>query len=100
MPGENDEVNELVSASQRTILFLLFAAVQPDVIVSIHPMLNHVTIHALRELGLPIPFITFSLRLANQASGRPCDDANAEAPSRLACSLMRAYGYYVIAYRA
>jgi 1,2-diacylglycerol 3-beta-galactosyltransferase len=28
------------------------------VIVSIHPMLNHVTIHALEDLGLAIPFLT------------------------------------------
>lgn len=39
-------------------LIQLITNVQPDVIVSIHPMLNHVTIQALRELGLAIPFIT------------------------------------------
>ncbi len=39
-------------------LLRLFTTVQPDVIVSIHPMLNHVTVHALQELGLHIPFLT------------------------------------------
>jgi 1,2-diacylglycerol 3-beta-galactosyltransferase len=32
--------------------------VKPDVIVSIHPMLNHVTVQALQELRLNIPFLT------------------------------------------
>ena len=31
---------------------------QPDVIVSVHPLLNHVTVDVLRDLGLNIPFIT------------------------------------------
>lgn len=39
-------------------LLRLITSVQPDVIVSIHPMLNHVTIQALRDLGLHIPFLT------------------------------------------
>ena len=39
-------------------LLRLFSSVQPDIIVSIHPMLNHVTVRALHELGLPIPFLT------------------------------------------
>lgn len=39
-------------------LLRLISTMQPDVIVSIHPMLNHVTIEAIRELGVPIPFIT------------------------------------------
>ena len=39
-------------------LLRLITTVQPDVIVSIHPMLNHVTIEALHDLGLRIPFIT------------------------------------------
>jgi 1,2-diacylglycerol 3-beta-galactosyltransferase len=39
-------------------LLRLITGMQPDVIVSIHPMLNHVTIHALQVLGLHIPFIT------------------------------------------
>ena len=41
-----------------TGLIRLFSSVRPDIIVSIHPMLNHVTIHALRDMGLPIPFLT------------------------------------------
>ena len=39
-------------------LLRLFTTMQPDIIVSIHPMLNHVTVHALQELGLHIPFLT------------------------------------------
>ncbi|GAC1616030.1 MAG: glycosyltransferase [Ktedonobacteraceae bacterium] len=39
-------------------LLRLITTVQPDVIISIHPMLNHVTVQALRELRLNIPFIT------------------------------------------
>ncbi len=39
-------------------LLRLITSVKPDVIVSIHPMLNHVTVQALHELQLNIPFIT------------------------------------------
>jgi len=39
-------------------LLRLITTIQPDVIVSIHPLLNHVTVRALRELGLSIPFLT------------------------------------------
>lgn len=39
-------------------LLRLITSVQPDVIVSIHPMLNHVTVEAIAELGLNIPFLT------------------------------------------
>ena len=39
-------------------LLRLITSVQPDVIVSIHPMLNHITIEAIAELGLKIPFLT------------------------------------------
>ncbi len=39
-------------------LLRLIRSVQPDVIVSIHPLLNHVTLSALEELDMRIPFIT------------------------------------------
>jgi 1,2-diacylglycerol 3-beta-galactosyltransferase len=39
-------------------LLRLFSSVQPDLIVSIHPMLNYVTVKALVELGIDIPFLT------------------------------------------
>lgn len=39
-------------------LIRLIMSVQPDVIISIHPMLNHVAIEAIAELGVPIPFLT------------------------------------------
>jgi 1,2-diacylglycerol 3-beta-galactosyltransferase len=39
-------------------LMRLFTTVKPDIIVSIHPMVNFVTVRALRELGINIPFVT------------------------------------------
>lgn len=39
-------------------LMRLFTTVQPDIIVSIHPLLNFVTVRALDELGIDIPFLT------------------------------------------
>lgn len=39
-------------------LMRLITSVKPDVIVSIHPLLNHVTIRALQDLDIDIPFIT------------------------------------------
>jgi UDP-N-acetylglucosamine:LPS N-acetylglucosamine transferase len=42
----------------RNGLLRLITSVKPDVIVSVHPLLNHVTIHALQDLDIHIPFIT------------------------------------------
>lgn len=58
-------------------LLQLISSVQPDVIVSIHPMLNHVTIEALRDLRLKIPFMTvvtdlISVHYAWFAPGADC----------------------------
>lgn len=39
-------------------LLRLLTTVQPDIVVSIHPLLNSITVRVLRELGLKIPFIT------------------------------------------
>ncbi len=39
-------------------LLRLFTTLQPDVVVSIHPMINLVTIRALQQLDMHIPFIT------------------------------------------
>jgi UDP-N-acetylglucosamine:LPS N-acetylglucosamine transferase len=39
-------------------LLRLIRSVKPDVIVSVHPLLNHVTIRILQDLGVHIPFIT------------------------------------------
>lgn len=39
-------------------LLRLLTSVQPDIVISIHPMLNFITVRVLRELGLRIPFIT------------------------------------------
>jgi 1,2-diacylglycerol 3-beta-galactosyltransferase len=39
-------------------LLRLIKSVKPDVIVSVHPLLNHVTLRILKELAIPVPFIT------------------------------------------
>ena len=39
-------------------LVQLIKSVKPDVIVSVHPLLNHVTIRILQELHVHVPFIT------------------------------------------
>lgn len=39
-------------------LLHLIRSVQPEVIVSVHPLLNHATLDALKELDTRIPFIT------------------------------------------
>jgi 1,2-diacylglycerol 3-beta-galactosyltransferase len=39
-------------------LLRLITSVHPDVIVSVHPLLNHLTIRALQDLDIHIPFIT------------------------------------------
>jgi 1,2-diacylglycerol 3-beta-galactosyltransferase len=39
-------------------LLRLITSVRPDVIVSVHPLLNHLTIRALQDLNMHIPFIT------------------------------------------
>ena len=31
---------------------------RPDVIVSVHPLLNHITLQVMRDLGIRVPFIT------------------------------------------
>ncbi|HEV2238759.1 MAG TPA: glycosyltransferase, partial [Ktedonobacterales bacterium] len=39
-------------------LMRLFVETQPDVIVSVHPLLNHSSLKVLRDLGVKVPFIT------------------------------------------
>lgn len=41
-----------------TGLIRLISSMQPDVIISIHPLLNHVTLRTLQDLPFHIPFIT------------------------------------------
>lgn len=36
----------------------LFTTLKPDVIVSVHPLLNHITVEVLRDLGCHVPFVT------------------------------------------
>ncbi len=50
--------NALTSPLYFSGLLRLFTTVQPDIVVSVHPVINYVSIRALRELGLHIPFIT------------------------------------------
>lgn len=51
-------VNSLAGPLILNGLMRLFTTVQPDIIVSIHPIINFVTVRAIRELGLKIPFLT------------------------------------------
>lgn len=39
-------------------LLRLLLDVQPDVVVSVHPLLNHITLQVLRDLQIRIPFLT------------------------------------------
>ncbi|HLG66106.1 MAG TPA: glycosyltransferase [Ktedonosporobacter sp.] len=70
-------VNSLATPLILNGLLRLFTTVQPDVIVSIHPMLNHVTVRALQELGMRIPFLTVVTDLVSvhYAWFAPCVDA-------------------------
>lgn len=51
-------VQSMASPLIHTGLLRLITSIQPDVIVSIHPLLNHVAINAIRDLGIHIPFLT------------------------------------------
>jgi 1,2-diacylglycerol 3-beta-galactosyltransferase len=51
-------LNTLASPLIMNGLMRLFTTVQPDIIVSIHPLLNLVTVNALRQLDIRIPFLT------------------------------------------
>ncbi|GAC1657388.1 MAG: hypothetical protein NVS4B7_02760 [Ktedonobacteraceae bacterium] len=57
-------------------LIRLFTSVQPDIIVSIHPMLNHITVRVLRDLGIHIPFLTVVTDLISVHSAWFADGAN------------------------
>ena len=56
--------NRFRAASRLTKPFLyhglarLFLAMRPDVIISVHPLLNHITLQVLRDLGVRVPLIT------------------------------------------
>jgi 1,2-diacylglycerol 3-beta-galactosyltransferase len=43
----------------------LFERTHPDVVVSVHPLLNHVTVEVLNEIGLHIPVVTVITDLLN-----------------------------------
>ncbi len=50
--------NTLTTPQIQNGLLRLITSVQPDVIVSIHPLLTRVTVRAIRALGLSVPFVT------------------------------------------
>lgn len=51
-------VQNIAHPMVRNGLSRLFTTLQPDVIVSVHPLLNHITIEVLRDLGCHVPFVT------------------------------------------
>lgn len=53
-----DTARRLAQPFLRQGLRRLIERVRPDVIVSIHPLLNHVTLSALRDIGVRVPFVT------------------------------------------
>ncbi len=59
-----DDLNKLKKLQKIATPFLdkelkkLITEKKPDVIVSVHPLMNHVTTQALKDLGLKIPVIT------------------------------------------
>lgn len=53
-----DAVKAIAAPLVRKGLLRLITSVKPDVIVSIHPMLNHLMVEAIRTLGLKIPVLT------------------------------------------
>jgi 1,2-diacylglycerol 3-beta-galactosyltransferase len=52
------KANTLATPLIHNGLLRLITSVQPDVIVSIHPLVNHATIQVLRELKFHVPFLT------------------------------------------
>lgn len=36
----------------------LLTRIKPDIVVSVHPVLNAITLHVLHKIGIPIPFVT------------------------------------------
>jgi 1,2-diacylglycerol 3-beta-galactosyltransferase len=67
----------------------LLLETQPDVIVSVHPLLNHITLQVLHDLDLRIPFLTVvtdlvSIHCAWMAPGVTACIVPTEAAKRLA----------------
>ncbi|WP_069805428.1 MGDG synthase family glycosyltransferase [Thermogemmatispora onikobensis] len=56
-PGRINEVQQLLSPLMLKKLEQRLSELQPDVIVSAHPLLNYVTVAALRHLARPVPFL-------------------------------------------
>lgn len=48
----------LASPFIRSGMHHLMSNIEPDVIVSVHPVLNYITLQVLSKLGVPIPFVT------------------------------------------
>jgi 1,2-diacylglycerol 3-beta-galactosyltransferase len=61
LSNQNQRFSAMKSVSTPLIhngLLRLITSVKPDVIVSVHPLLNHVTMRTLQDLDVHIPFIT------------------------------------------
>src|SRR5690348_13382875 len=59
LSNQTQRFSALETVSQPLIhngLLRLITSVKPDVIVSVHPLLNHVTIRALQDLNMHLPF--------------------------------------------
>ncbi|WP_376793771.1 glycosyltransferase [Thermogemmatispora sp.] len=56
-PQRINEVQRLLSPLMLKRLERRLSELRPDVIVSVHPLLNYVTVAALRHLGRPVPFL-------------------------------------------
>ncbi|HEX8033124.1 MAG TPA: glycosyltransferase [Ktedonobacterales bacterium] len=84
-----DAARRIAQPFLRQGLRRLIERTRPDVIVSIHPLLNHVTLQVLRDIGLRIPFLTVvtdlvSIHCAWLAPGVDACVVPTEAGKRLA----------------
>jgi 1,2-diacylglycerol 3-beta-galactosyltransferase len=69
-------------------LMRLFLETQPDVIVSVHPLLNHSSLKVLRDLSVKVPFITVVTDLVSVHCAWLARDVTAIAvPTRAAYDL-------------
>lgn len=71
----------------------LFTGAQPDVIVSLHPLLNHVSLRVLAEIQMRVPFLTVMTDLVTPHRGwvEPRVDGCA-VPTPMAWSFCRQHG--------
>lgn len=71
----------------------LFAGAQPNVIVSLHPLLNHVSLRVLAEMQMKVPFLTVMTDLVTPHRGWAAPRVDGCAvPTPMAEALCRQYG--------